>query len=253
MRGVLRDLQRALVVTLACVPSFAHAALAQDAVPHDILQRTYFIKGATEAGTGFEIDHDGRIYLITAKHVVAGLPHTGATLQIWRDNAWADYKTSRTLFPSSDKVDIAVFETDKHASQPFWVSVAGQTGGPTFGQQLWFLGYPWGLGTHLSNIQLPFIKRGTMSAIDASDPQAVILYVDGFNNPGFSGGPILYWDFSQHRYFILGVVQGYREDTAKVLVNGEQLDTRFLVNSGILIGYSIKHAIDAIEAAPAQH
>jgi len=73
------------------------------------------------------------------------------------------------------------------------------------------------------------------------------LYIDGFNNPGFSGGPILFWSFNERAYRILGVVQGYREDTAKVLVNGQHVDTQLLVNSGILVGYSIEHAIQAIE------
>jgi hypothetical protein len=45
------------------------------------------------------------------------------------------------------------------------------------------------------------------------------------------------------------VVQGFRSDTAKLLVNGQQLDTNVIVNSGILTAYSIKHAINAIEAA----
>ena len=89
-----------------------------------------------------------------------------------------------------------------------------------------------------------------MSAVDATNPNAVVLYVDGFNNPGFSGGPIVYWDFSKHTYKIAGVVKGYREDTAKVLVNGEHVDTQLLVNSGILVGYSISHVIQAIENGP---
>jgi hypothetical protein len=35
-----------------------------------------------------------------------------------------------------------------------------------------------------------------MSAIDNSNPDAEVLYIDGFNNPGFSGGPIIFWDFA---------------------------------------------------------
>jgi len=34
--------------------------------------------------------------------------------------------------------------------------------------------------------------------IDGTDANAVVLYIDGFNNPGFSGGPIVYWDFGKH-------------------------------------------------------
>ena len=70
--------------------------------------------------------------------------------------------------------------------------------------------------------------------------------MDGFNNHGFSGGPILYFDFGLHKYFIAGVVKGYRNDRAETVVNGKQIQTDMLVNSGILVGYSIEHAIQAI-------
>ena len=147
-------------------------------------------------------------------------------------------------------MDIAVFETEEKVSQPFKVQVTstGEAGGPTMGQLVWFLGYPFGgIGSRWINGQAPFIKRGTMSAIVATNPDAVVLYIDGFNNPGFSGGPIVYWNFTTHAYGIIGVVMGYKEDTAKVLVNGVHMDTQLLVNSGILIGYSIQHALQAID------
>jgi len=64
----------------------------------------------------------------------------------------------------------------------------------------------------------------------------------------------MFWDFSSHTFKILGVVQGYRPEAAKVKVNGQDVDTQILVNSGILIGYSIRHAVDAIEKdAKASH
>lgn len=88
-----------------------------------------------------------------------------------------------------------------------------------------------------------------MSAIDATNPDAVVIYIDGFNNPGFSGGPIIYWDFTKHSYAILGVVKGYAEDTAKILVNGQHVDTQLLVNTGILIAFSIDHAMKAIQVS----
>jgi hypothetical protein len=47
---------------------------------------------------------------------------------------------------------------------------------------------------------------------------------------------------------------GYREEAAKTIVNGHQVDTAYLVNSGILVSYSIVHAMDAIKAfADAKH
>jgi hypothetical protein len=242
----MRRLTLLTVSVLFSVTSLA--LLAQDAVPGEILQRTILIKAGNSYGTAFAVDYQGKMYLVTARHVVAGLPENKATIQMWQSDQWKDYQTVKTLFPSSSDVDIAVFETEEKVPQPYSVSVARSTGGPTMGQQVWFLGYPWGLGSRWSNGgKAPFIKRGTMSAIDATRPDAVVIYIDGFNNTGFSGGPIVYWDFSQHAYRILGVVKGYKEDTAKVLINGEHVDTQLLVNSGILIAYSIDHAMKAIE------
>lgn len=125
--------------------------------------------------------------------------------------------------------------------------------GPTLGQQVWFLGYPFGhigLVGRFQDQLIPFIKRGTISAINHNDPNAVIVYIDGFNNPGFSGGPILYCDFHKLAYGLLRVVNGYRADAAKITVHGQPVDADVLVNSGILIGYSIKRAVQAIDAKP---
>jgi S1-C subfamily serine protease len=226
-------------------------AYAQDAVPTEILQRTFLIKVGNTTGTAFIVDRNGKVYVVTARHVVAGLPDTKATFQLWRSNKWQDVQTVRTMLPSSASVDIAIFETEEKIARPFQIAVSGTDEGPTMGQQVWFLGYPFGDTAMTSRSQdqiLPFIKRGTISAINGSNPDAVVLYIDGFNNPGFSGGPVVYWEFSKHAYRILGVVQGYRSDTAKVLVNGQQIATNLLVNSGILTAYSIKHVLDVLEA-----
>lgn len=247
-----RGLNRIALSAAVCWLSLISSVLAQDAVPGEmLLQRTFFIKVGKVAGTAFTIDYQGKLYLVTARHLVAGLPERNAIVQVRRADKWEDLHTVKTIFPSSSDVDIAVFETGEKASQPFNVTLMGKTDGVTMGQQVWFLGYPFeGMGSRTHDDKstvIPFMKRGTMSAIDGANPDAVVLYIDGFNNPGFSGGPIVFWNFTRHTYQILGVVMGYREDTAKVLVNGVHVDTGLLVNSGILIGYSIDHAVQAIE------
>jgi S1-C subfamily serine protease len=237
-----------VLLTLAFCALLARVAFSQDAVPSEILGRTHMIKVGDTQGTGFGVEYKGKLYFVTARHVVAGLPATGAVLEVMKAGSWKQVHTIKTFFPASPDVDIAVFETDEKIPVPYEILMATGEDGATLGQQVWFLGYPWGLGSHTAKgIEIPFIKRGTMSAIDGSNPQAPVIYIDGFNNPGFSGGPIVYWDFKAHAYRILGVVQGYKEDTAKMMVNGHLADTRLLVNSGILLGYNIKHVIEAIE------
>lgn len=73
--------------------------LAQDAVPGEILQRTKLIKGPIEEGTAFSIDYLGKLYLVTARHVVAGLPIGKAVLQVWLSDKWEDMKIVKTSFP----------------------------------------------------------------------------------------------------------------------------------------------------------
>jgi hypothetical protein len=190
------------------------------------------------------------LYLVTANHVVTGVSDANAVIQVNHLGQWQNLQTIKTLHPRSKDADIAVFSLDESASQSFAVKPMEGASGATFGQTVWFLGYPFGgLGSQFNNGgSIPFIKRGTMSAIDGRNPDAVVLYVDGFNNPGFSGGPIIFWNFSSHTYEIAGVVKGYRTDTAKVRINEQtEADTNLLVNSGILVGYSIKHALEAID------
>jgi hypothetical protein len=240
------------LATVAVLILLVSVALAQDAVPAEILQRTLFIKGS-EYGTAFTVDYQGKMFIVTARHVVAGLPESKATIQVWQEDQWKDYHTIRTIFPASSDVDIAVFETEEKVVGPYQVTSGWETGGVTMGQQVWFLGYPYGISSRFSGgKRAPFIKKGTMSAIDGTRPDAVVIYIDGFNNPGFSGGPIVYWNFSTHSYGILGVVKGYQEETAKVLINGQHVDTQLLVNSGILVAYSVAHAMKAIEESQKQ-
>jgi len=242
-----------LVFCVAVLIFFSSIATAQDAAPGEMLQRTLFIKAGTEAGTAFTVDYLGKMYLITARHVVSGVPTQDATIQVWQENRWKDYHTVKTIFPSSSDVDIAIFETAEKVEKPYIVSPIRAMHDGQMGQQVFFLGYPWGIASRFKagNVA-PFIKRGTLSAVDSTKDDAVVIYVDGFNNPGFSGGPIIFWNYDKKVYQILGVIQGYKEDSAKVIVNGQHVETQLLVNTGILVGYSIEHAMTAIEQSQKQ-
>jgi len=59
---------------------------------------------------------------------------------------------------------------------------------------------------------LPFIKSGILSALDIRNENAVTLYLDGHNNPGFSGGPIVFLSNTTRRFHVAGVVSGFRNE-----------------------------------------
>lgn len=238
---------------LAMFLAFVATVYAQDAVPGEMLMRTMLINNGRKYGTAFKVDYQGRIYLVTARHMVEGMPSSKANFQVWKENRWQDLPTVRTLFPKSSDVDIAVLETDEKITQPYQITADDTGGGVTFGQQVWFLGYPFQLMTRArTGESFPFMKRGTLSAIDARDPNAILIFIDGFNNEGFSGGPVIYWDFNQHKYSLLAVVKGYLPENAMAKINGENVKTQYLVNSGILIGFSTSHIREAIESGNKQ-
>lgn len=240
-------------VFLGAVAVFASFAgticIAQDAVPREMLDRTVYVKTVAGSATAFKIDRHGHVYLVTARHVVNRVPRNGATIQMRKDGEWKDLSITKIIFPKSVDVDIAVMATTETRSTPYAIDVPSSTEGPTMGQSVWFLGYPLvdGLSSRGGGGEFPFIKKGAVAAVDASHRDAVIFYIDGMNNHGFSGGPVLYWDFNSHAYRLLSVVSGFRYERADAEVNGAAVQSQTLLNSGILLSYSLQHAIDAID------
>jgi hypothetical protein len=77
---------RDIGLVLALIWLSQAAAFAQDAVPGEILQRTFLIKVGNQTATAFAIDHKGHLYLVTAKHLVAALPTGKTTLELWHSD-----------------------------------------------------------------------------------------------------------------------------------------------------------------------
>jgi len=51
------------------------------------------------------------------------------TIRVLKSGKWHDIHTTKTRFPFSNDVDIAVFETDEKLSQPFAIAPAAGAGG----------------------------------------------------------------------------------------------------------------------------
>ncbi len=58
-------------------------------------------------------------------------------------------------------------------------------------QDAFFLGYPFGMGTYIHEVQAwAFVKKGIISSFGKLGGVRRI-FLDGMNNPGFSGGPVV--------------------------------------------------------------
>lgn len=238
------------LILLVLIASTLTCYAQSNGVPLEILGRVFYLKNGTTTGTGFLVDYKNKEYLLTARHVVAGLATHDPKLQFYRSADWHDI-SGDIIFPANKNVDIAVIDIHQKASLGSSPELTSET--PTIGGQVYFIGYPYGLHTLYSNGEyLPLVKVGVFSGLDNSDPAEVVYYIDGFNNPGFSGGPVVYIDNTTHAWRIVGVVQGYRPENIKTKVKGKEVDTGLLVNSGILIAYPVDYALKAIDASPAK-
>ncbi|HYQ83512.1 MAG TPA: serine protease, partial [Rubrobacter sp.] len=213
---VLFALSLAALVSLASLAP--NTAWAQ-APTSNVLYRVLRIKTPTQTGSAFTIEVDGKQYLITARHLLKGFGNEGE-IELWTGGRW-NRSGVRAIYPSKELVDIAALDLGRPVTINF--PLTASSGGLTLGQQVYFLGYPYGLGTSIAAPappgfgEIPFLKSGIVSALDDRDPEANILYLDGHNNAGFSGGPIVFWHPESSSFRVAGVVRGYRNEALPVL------------------------------------
>ena len=221
-------------------------------VTANILQRTFKIK-STDEGTCFTIDVDNRQYIVTARHIVEGI-FGQSTVKIMQDKKWKNLQVT-LVGHSKGTVDISVLAAEVQISPTHPLSTT--TTGIYLGQDVYFLGFPYELtneaGKKNMNFPLPLVKKGIVSMFEFNEN---IILLDGHNNPGFSGGPVVFHPKS-HSYdlSVAGVVAGYRFDREPVYKNQEQEQKGkplgyYKANTGIIVTYEIKHALKLIRQNP---
>ncbi len=231
------------------------------------LSRTLRVQSQYGMGTIFNIDVDGREYWVTATHILTGakgkpygrVADKTVELKILNPGGeglqWIPVKFT-VLQPARD-VDVValvapslILASVKNASPP------ASSEGLMFGGPCEFLGYGldggWRakIGT-AGSFWWPFIKHCTVSGMDTDSGMWIL---DGINNPGFSGGPVILGTGDNLKF--VAVISGYylqptevirgnaaalAPDTPKDVVN---------VNSGFIIAYDIAHAVDLIKKNP---
>lgn len=229
----------------------------------NIISRVFLIKYGEMSGSSFTIEVDDRQYLITARHVVNGIKD-GDKIEIFHDNGWKKM-TVKPLYIEPSEVDIVVLVP------PFQLSptlpLEPSSDGIVLSQTMFFLGFPFGMrmpGTMLnSEFPVPLVKSGICSAIMSKPKDCSLIIVDGLNNPGFSGGPIVFKHQKTNRLRVAGVIGGFRHQNDRVYREvpkkdkkpgdeDELVPTDMIVksNTGIIVGHNIKSAVDVILRHP---
>ncbi len=201
-------------------------------VNHNILKRTFGIRCGEKSGTCFTVDIDNKRYLVTAKHLVEEVQNQD-TIHIRRDEEWIPYSV-RLVGAGPGDSDISVLAPDCLFGET--TSLLVSTENMEIYGDVYFLGFPYNLNCDSGNLNaqypFPLAKKGILSAfcIDKN-----LLLLDGHNNPGFSGGPVVLGNKSEQ---IIGVISGYKPDTDSVLdKNGKAGPYTYTVNTGIVYAY----------------
>lgn len=220
-------------------------------VPTNALQRTFRLKYRESTATCFTIDVDGRQYIVTARHALPNISDP-VTIQLQHEGTWKDL-TCAVVGLGADEVDIAVL-APPHAISPTH-PLEATTKGMYLSQDAFFLGFPYGLHSEIGALNrdfpLPLVKKACVSLFSLTGSGPKYLLLDGHNNPGFSGGPVVYAVVGHlPATNVAGVVSGYRFEWDKVFVKDQETDLAFKYNTGIVIAYSIEHAVDLIRSRP---
>lgn len=217
------------------------------AITNEILQRTFKVKSSDSIGTCFTIDVEGRQYLVTARHLVDSLASAG-TLQIWHDKMWKSVEVT-LVGHGTGHIDITVFAPSTPISANYPLALEGSY---RLAQDVYFLGFPYEMGSEVGPMNrefpIPMVKKGIISGFQ-TEGEASVIYLDGHNNPGFSGGPVVCEKASgrERTTSVIGVISGYRYDAAPIYADNSKTRFTYHANTGIVIAIGIKHALELIE------
>jgi hypothetical protein len=270
-------MKKSLILVVLLLLSLNSICPAAD-ITTNVLKRVFFISYGESAGTGFTIDVDGRQYLITAKHVVGGIKDKD-TIKIKHDNQMKPLSV-RVIWVMPEEADIIVLAPEVQISPSFELEPTMKN--LILGQQMYFLGFPFGIGMNDKNTlkinngyPLPLVKDGVLSGLSTTEGpnKYTVLVLDGLNNEGFSGGPIVYKEQSSNKLNVCGVVSSYKAQEIPVYrkaplkktdpktiertnpKTGEKyklVETDMIVerNTGLAYGHGISVAVEAIRKNP---
>lgn len=218
-------------------------------VSYDVLTRTFRIKYHDSCATAFTIEENNIQYLVTAKHLFesAVFPIT-ASIELLINGLYQTF-TVFIKYPADTRVDIAVMKTHPYYEVSDKMQNTLTSADLIYGQDIYFLGYPYSYDNFVTTFPnsfapVPFVKKAVFSGMLKPSPS--LLFLDGHNNPGFSGGPVCYKKAGSTFFSIAGVISGYEFE--KKFVFNEETNTQIPLyvkeNAGIIRASDISFALD---------
>jgi len=215
-------------------------------ITSNVIHRVFRIQWGTGQGTAFAIDIDAKQYLVTARHVVSDFPGQAA-ISVFSNSAWVELPVQLVGHAKGD-VDISVLAPSRLLTPPE-LALEPMSKGVVYGQDVYFLGFPYDfLGKYVfgqDGWPLPFVKKATVSLFDGA-----VFLLDGHNNPGFSGGPVVFVQSAGDPFRVAAVVSGYQAVAQPVYAGHEETALTYDYNTGIIVTHAINGALELIERNP---
>ena len=218
----------------------------------NVIHRVLKVRTGDVTGTAFTIEHHNKQYLVTAGHLVEHLRTLNA-IDIYVQDRWISVPVEMTGI--SRESDIAVFSAKRPLTPTFDLEPTSK--GLTYGQDVYFVGFPHDIMGYIGNknrgLPLPLVKRACMSAFAKSDTGVEIFLLDGHNNPGFSGAPVVFHPMNSNdptTLKVCGVISGYISKPLSTRVANSDAELVLWQNTGVIVCNNIKHAVDQIEGNP---
>lgn len=95
---------------------------------------------------------------------------------------------------------------------------------------------------------VPFVKTGIISSFSPKSGGSQLTCCDGYNNPGFSGRPIVVIA-PKDKVLVIGVVSDYRYNEDPVMLNGADTGLTYRANTGLIIGWGVDKLVVQASAA----
>lgn len=228
----------------------------------NIIQKTFLVKRDNSTGTMFAVEHDGREYLVTARHVV---PDGREAITVLHDEQWKRLPISG-IYPHPGNADVTVMTLDRQIAPRYGTELG--LAGATVGQNALLIGFPFDWNNTQFDFNngypIPFVKAGIISAFTFRNGSKTI-HLDGHSNGGFSGGPII-TDHNPSRDpkvgpKIIGVVSAanlehtphpyaFNPPLERMGEHPIPIDHVHPTNAGFIKGCAIDHAVELIHDNP---
>ncbi len=229
-------------------------------VTGNVFSRVFQIRYGGFIGSAFIIDVGEKQYFVTAEHMVLGAGENATIELLGNKGTWLSLKM-RILHGNFPCVDVAVLIPDITPPKFLKTDDVPALESWFMGQEIYFLGFPYGLYTNMGGKEmhpLPLMKHGYISATvpcnsvyPGGAPDKKIILLDGINNHGFSGGPVVAPDLNvpgrQQKW--VGIISGYKNDPLPLNVNGQDANNAGVAaNSGIVFVIPFEEVTKLIES-----